>query len=459
MLGAAVVTASQGACLDGKWRHRKKPSKKCAWVAKNLGKRCHKKNSDGVKAHRACAACGECGTISDLVKKHLGPLMVPGLSVAIIKGGEIAWRGSAGFADVDGEIEMTATTPAGLASVSKTVTAVALMRVIQDGDLSLSDVAGESLGFDLGSVTVEQLFRHTSGIRDNWDILNDVIEWGGDSDIPLGEFLESYLVVGGSRYSPSNFYEAAPGAEYKYSNVGAALLGRLVETATGANFDDFCRAKIFEPLGMVNSSWHLAGLRGTVARPYERVENVWEAHQHFGYPDYPDGQLRASASDMGEFLAAMSRGGGGVLDEATVDTMLTGVNFMDGACADSSTWEYDTGKDCAWVAEKMAEGDDKCDKEDDAGVAAADACLRSCAPDCQTPSGQGLIWKSHEWDGPHKDSTEWTWYGHSGWDHGMNTNVMFRREDGVGTVIIANAQAQKSFDDLNSRLLMRANDL
>ena len=108
--------------------------------------------------------------------------------------------------------------------------------------------------------------------------------------------------------------------------------------------------------------------------------------------------------------------------------------------------------------EKAAEGDDKCDKEDDAGVAAADACLRSCAPDCQTPSGQGLIWKSHEWDGPHKDSTEWTWYGHSGWDHGMNTNVMFRREDGVGTVIIANAQAQKSFDDLDLIWAMRCVD-
>ena len=99
---------------------------------------------------------------------------------------------------------------------------------------------------------------------------------GSDSPVALGDFLGSYLVAGGSRYdAEENFYDAAPGEKMKYSNIGSALLGLLVEAWTGEAFDAFCEREIFAPLGMANTHWFLHDFYdvGAVALPHRLDED------------------------------------------------------------------------------------------------------------------------------------------------------------------------------------------
>ena len=118
------------------------------------------------------------------------------------------------------------------------------------------------------------------------------------------------------------------GEEYHYSNIATALAAYLVETTTGTPFDDHCDVNIFGPLGLTNTGWHLADLdENIVAMPYGWYQGQHQAFGHFGYPDYPDGQLRASPRDLATFLLAYGEGGtlgrAKILESATVEDMWT----------------------------------------------------------------------------------------------------------------------------------------
>lgn len=80
----------------------------------------------------------------------------------------------------------------------------------------------------------------------------------GDSPVPLGSFLRDYLVPGRRYYRRANFGRRVPGSRYAYSNIGASLAAYLVETASGIGFDRWCDERIFEPLGMERTGWHLS---------------------------------------------------------------------------------------------------------------------------------------------------------------------------------------------------------
>ena len=92
----------------------------------------------------------------------------------------------------------------------------------------------------------------------------------GDSPITLGDFLESYLVPGGSRYvERQNFYRRAPGRRYAYSNIAVALAGYVAEAASGVDFGEHCKERILRPLRMRDSGFRLA--RHRHGRPRDAV--------------------------------------------------------------------------------------------------------------------------------------------------------------------------------------------
>jgi CubicO group peptidase (beta-lactamase class C family) len=272
--------------------------------------------------------------IDELIEQKMADAHIPGLAAAVVMDGEVIWSEGYGYAHIAQQREVTPDTPFMLASTSKTVTAVALMQRVEDGAVGLEDDINDHLPFVVDNPRVEgetllvrHIATHTSGIRDNWN--NMPYNYGGDSQIALGDFVEGYLVPGGQWYHETqNFNAWQPGTQYDYGNVATALAGFLVESAGGTPFDDQCDAGIFQPLGMTNTGWHLADFElNDVAMPYEWFDGSFVAYGHYGYPDYPDGQLRASAADMGRFLAAISAGGelGGerILEQATVEQMLS----------------------------------------------------------------------------------------------------------------------------------------
>lgn len=255
---------------------------------------------------------------------------LPSASACMIGGGTTLWCGAAGAADVEAGRAATPDTPYLLASLSKAVIGVAVARLVVDRAIALDDAIEPIVGFPLGAdrgrgaaITWRTLVTHTSGVRDDWDVM-DRFYTVGDSPVPLGAFLESYLAPTGEAYRPSHFADHAPGARAVYSNIASSLAAYAVEVTVGRPFDAWCDDELFVPLGLDDTGWHLADFPiDTVAVPYERRGGGLSPVPHFGFPDYPDGQLRSSARDVAAMLAEVSAGGGRLLPSDGATLLLT----------------------------------------------------------------------------------------------------------------------------------------
>ncbi len=355
--------------------------------------------------------------LESFIRTRLRRSHCPGLGVAVIFGGRIVYSDSFGLAHVGRKRKVDEDTSFLLASISKTVTGVALLQTWERGLIDLDADVNDVLDFPVRNprfmnepITARQLLTHTSSIRDRWSVWNGLYS-NGDSPIELGDFLRSYLDPEGKRYRRANFTKKRPDARYEYSNIGAALAGYLVEAVSGTPFDEWCETNIFEPLGMKGTGWRLEGLdRSDIARPYRyrHERGDWTPYGLYGYPDYPDGLLRATPNDMAAFLIAIANGGAysgeRILKRATVREMLT-----DQLSRDQGGW-------------------------------------------------QGLVWYRIRPRGLG------TLYGHNGSDKGVRTEMYMRRKDGAGVVLLANANAYRYREDaalsqIRDRLLRDAESL
>jgi CubicO group peptidase (beta-lactamase class C family) len=247
-----------------------------------------------------------------LVEARMQTAQVPGAAVAVVKGGRVVLSRAWGFADVEQQKPATPDTLFQLASVSKTVTSVALMQLYDQHRFALDDDIDAQLPYPVRNphfpsvpITYRMLLSHTSSIEDSNQV--DAHTVTGDSPIALDTFLKGYLTAGGTYYDAANWSSTnQPGASYSYANAGMALAGDLVEILSGQNLQDYCQANLFAPLGMTQSSWFLAGLDPQeIAVPYTVDGNgKFVPGDHLGWPTYPDGQLRTSANQLARFLLA-----------------------------------------------------------------------------------------------------------------------------------------------------------
>lgn len=260
---------------------------------------------------------------------------VPGLSACIVVDSEIIWEGSWGYQHIENQVLASDSTIYMMASVSKTFTGLALMQLWEDGHFELNDPVSDYLPFSITHVsypetpiTFQMILTHSSGIKDNWDVMGSVYH-PGDSPIPLYDFIYSYYTPGQPYYdSTKNFYTWEPGTRTSYSNMGYSLMGLLVQEISGLPFDDYCNQNIFEPLGMDETSWFFADLDSThIAMPYYWDGVDYIPYGYFGYADYPAGQLRTSATQLAIWLSVFLNNGTyndfSLLDSLTVDLITT----------------------------------------------------------------------------------------------------------------------------------------
>ncbi|KAA3608051.1 MAG: class A beta-lactamase-related serine hydrolase [Planctomycetota bacterium] len=260
-----------------------------------------------------CSALGA-QDLDTYIQGRMNRAHVPGLSACIVKDGSVVWAKGYGYADLSNGIPVDTDTAFLLASVSKTVTATAVVQLADLGWIDLDDDISAWLPLNAQNprnpgtpIRFRQLLSHAAAIQDNWDVM-DQYYVSGDSPVPLGTFLADYLIPGGANYvQNSNWYAWAPGQGLSYSNIGMATAGYMVEAVTGSPFDAFCETTMFSRLGMNHTSWFLAGLQhATIALPYEYrwLSGQYVTQGHYGFPDYPDGQLRSSVEDLAQFLIA-----------------------------------------------------------------------------------------------------------------------------------------------------------
>lgn len=175
----------------------------------------------------------------------------PGAAVAVTQHGRVIYSQGYGSAQLEYAVPITPATVFHIASISKQFTAFAVALLARDGLLAWDDELRRHLPEmpDLGApVTLRQLASHTSGIRDQWELLI-LAGWRIDDVITREQILELM-----SRQEELNF---APGSEYLYSNMGYSLLAEVVERVSGKPFGDFLEERAFLPLGMHRTHVHL----------------------------------------------------------------------------------------------------------------------------------------------------------------------------------------------------------
>jgi CubicO group peptidase (beta-lactamase class C family) len=174
----------------------------------------------------------------------------PGASIAVVKDGKIVFSKGYGSAELEYDIPITSSTVFHIASISKQFTAFAILMLENEGRLSINDDIRKYVPEvpDFGKViTLDHLMHHTSGLRDQWELLA-LAGWRLDDNITTKQILR--LV---SRQKELNFN---PGDEMLYCNTGYTLLAEVVARVSGMSFIDFTRTRIFEPLKMSHTLFY-----------------------------------------------------------------------------------------------------------------------------------------------------------------------------------------------------------
>ncbi|HMQ49122.1 MAG TPA: serine hydrolase domain-containing protein [Saprospiraceae bacterium] len=171
-----------------------------------------------------------------------------GLVVAIVKDGKIVYQQGYGMANLEYFIPNNPkSTVFEVASVSKQFTSFCILLLEKEGKLSLEDDIRKYIPEipDFGyKITLKQLASHTSGIRDQWELLK-LAGWRMD-DVIDNEHIFKLI----KRQKELNFI---PGEKFSYSNTGHTLLAEVVSRVSGKTFSEFAKEQIFEPLGMKNT--------------------------------------------------------------------------------------------------------------------------------------------------------------------------------------------------------------
>lgn len=246
---------------------------------------------------------------------------IPGIAVVVVRGGEMMHARGFGTADPAGR-PMTPDTPHELGSVSKPLTATAVMQLVEAGTIRLDAPIQETLsdftladGRAAAQITLRHLLTHTSGISTR------------EGRKPFGRTdMDADALQRRVRELRDVSLAHPPGSAFTYSNTNYMLIGALIEALSGTSYETYMMQNVFEPLGMSPSAPSVR-----TARDMATGHRYW-----FDTPSpaddlprtrisTPSGFLVASAEDMGRYLIALLDRGQGdgtrLLSRASIDTL------------------------------------------------------------------------------------------------------------------------------------------
>jgi len=283
---------------------------------------------------------GDTARLDSILQSVMDSFSIPGMATMVVQDGRATWNRCYGYAilgdSINDSVPVTDTTCFSLASVSKTVTGMAMMQLWENGYFDLDGSINESLPFPVrhsrfpdSTITFKMLMTHTSGIRDNYTNIFRYLSYL-DPDSSMRAFLEDYFIPGQPGYdSANNFYQnLAPGEGFQYSNV-AVTLGAFGVEVMAESFPMYTRDSIFRPLGMDRTTWFFGDLDTmSVACQYEWSEPIgWYRYGYTSGALYPAAFLKSCTRDLGIFLNTWLAHGRHdslqLLDSATVGLMLT----------------------------------------------------------------------------------------------------------------------------------------
>jgi serine-type D-Ala-D-Ala carboxypeptidase/endopeptidase len=256
---------------------------------------------------------------------------IPGMVWGVVKDGKLVHVKGAGVQELEQKRPVTADSLFRIASMTKAFTALSILKLRDDGKLTLDAPADtyvpelKTLKYpteDAPKIRVRELITHTAGFvtDDPW----------GDRQTPLPEAdFTKYLASGVP-------FTRVPASQMEYSNLGYALLGRIVSNVSGTAYDEFVQRTILRPLGMTATSHHVASAPAEKrALGYRWEDNQWKleptmAHGAFGAM----GGIQTSANDYAKWVAFLlqawpARDGAdaGPVKRASVRELAQGANY------------------------------------------------------------------------------------------------------------------------------------
>jgi CubicO group peptidase (beta-lactamase class C family) len=237
--------------------------------------------------------------VDAIVREEMTARKLPGVAVGIVIDGELAYAEGFGFADLEKKTRPDADTVFRIGSITKSVTALALLSLRDEGALRLDDpltrFVPEAAGLvyparDAPPITLRQLLTHTSGLPGRGSFAGAQAPSESDVLRSLGGFA----------------LEDAPGSTFRYSNLGFSLLGIASGRAGRAPFREVVGTRVLAPWGMTSTVWDVEGI------PANRVATGYVVNEHadphpaervvFGAAEGAGG-LYSSVRDMARYVA------------------------------------------------------------------------------------------------------------------------------------------------------------
>lgn len=244
---------------------------------------------------------------------------IPGAAFAIAKDGKLLMARGYGWANLATETPVQPDTLFGVASLSKTFTAVAILKLVEDGKLKLDDhpfkilkrikpLRGAKVDPRLYQITVRQLLNHSGG----WDAMKsgDPVSWTTKLQFERGDRVpvSSEYLISATMGIRLDF---DPGTDCKYSNFGYIVLGEVIEQVSGQSYEKFVKERVLAPAGAKSGTLHPlnAGYFKHEARRYLAGNDTELPPWKQKYSDATGGWA-ISAVDMVRFMTALdgSRG-------------------------------------------------------------------------------------------------------------------------------------------------------
>jgi CubicO group peptidase (beta-lactamase class C family) len=221
---------------------------------------------------------------------------IPGVCVALIKKGDIAWTKAYGYADLESGSKMTTDAYLRVQSISKPVTAWGVMKLVEQGKIELDAPIQQYIknwsfpetGFSTGKITVRQLLSHCAGM-------------------PLGDVMDIYPPGAAVPSLQESLTKTArltqePGLSFSYSNVGYNLLELLIEEVTGLAYSEYMEQEVLTPLGMHQSTFiWTPELNPPVPLGHSLTGKPVSVYI---YPEKASGGLFSSVEDIATFVSA-----------------------------------------------------------------------------------------------------------------------------------------------------------
>lgn len=282
----------------------------------------------------AVLASGKIASIDDAINALMTRSKVPGLSIAVVKDNRLLWKKGYGLADVENSVPAQSLTAYRIASVSKPITAVAVMQLAERGRLDLdAPIQTYVANFPKKpwDITARQLLGHLSGVRNysgsEFNGLPDNTRHYSSLSDALGIFKDDPL-------------DHEPGTKYSYTTFGYTILGAAIEGASGVSYMEYMRENVFKPAKMTHTRADNYDIISNRAGGYTRMR---VGERFAGKPPtgevrnsdllessykIPGGGLISTVEDLANFVIAFQ--GGALVKKETIEQMVRCQQTADG---------------------------------------------------------------------------------------------------------------------------------